>query len=97
MENLYAFVMKKLSETKRKWVDVAKLSGVPVSTVRKIAQGHTKNPGVLHTQALANFFKSCPETFFINNIEATNEQQPVQDAIEGVKTESIPHRDQPRQ
>ena len=97
MENLYDFVMKKLSETKRKWIDVSKFSGVPISTVRKIAQGHTKNPSVHHVQALANFFKSCPETFFTHNIEATNEQQPFQDVKVDERKVPIPHRDQPRQ
>ena len=36
----------RLATKKGRWPDVAKASGVPVSTVRKIAQGHTENPRI---------------------------------------------------
>jgi len=36
----------RLASRKGRWPDVAKLSGVPISTVRKIAQGHTANPRI---------------------------------------------------
>lgn len=37
---------QRLAAKKGRWPDVAKASGVPVSTVRKIAQGHTPNPRI---------------------------------------------------
>lgn len=49
-------LLKKLSASKRTWPKVAEASGVPISTLRKIAQGHTKNPGIKHVEALANYF-----------------------------------------
>lgn len=36
----------RLAAKKGRWPDVARLSGVPISTVRKIAQGHTPNPRI---------------------------------------------------
>lgn len=37
---------ERLAARKGRWPDVAHASGVPVSTVRKIAQGHTSNPRI---------------------------------------------------
>lgn len=37
---------KRLAKRKGRWPDVAEASNVPVSTVRKIAQGHTRNPRI---------------------------------------------------
>jgi hypothetical protein len=55
-EPMFSFIKRKLGETKGRWPDVAKGSGVPVSTVRKIGQGQVTDPGVNTAQALADYF-----------------------------------------
>lgn len=39
-------LVTRLAAHKGRWPRVAHASGVPISTVRKIAQGHTKNPRI---------------------------------------------------
>lgn len=56
METISSFVARKLGESRGTWPEVAAASGVPVSTIRKIAQGVTDNPGVNHIEALARHF-----------------------------------------
>ena len=46
------FVKDGLNACKGEWKSIADSSGVPYSTLCKIAQGHTENPGVLNVQAL---------------------------------------------
>ncbi len=58
MTKMLKYVLSQLAATKRTWPHVAQQSGVPLSTLRKIAQGHTKNPGVKHIEALEEFFKN---------------------------------------
>lgn len=36
----------RLAAVKGRWPDIAELAGVPVKTLRKVAQGVTKNPRV---------------------------------------------------
>lgn len=50
-------VKNKLAEIRGRWPDVAAASGVPVSTIRKIAQGVSKDPGVLTVQRLKDYFE----------------------------------------
>jgi predicted transcriptional regulator len=50
-------VKSQLSACRGRWPDVASGSGVPVSTVRKIAQGVSKDPGVRTVQRLLDYFE----------------------------------------
>ena len=54
--DLFGFVMKSLRARHAPLTDVARGSGVPYDTLKKIASGATPNPGVKHVQALAIFF-----------------------------------------
>jgi predicted transcriptional regulator len=55
-EEMFAFVKRRLDETRGRWTDAAKYSGVPYDTVKKIAQGKTKDPTVSNVQKLSNYF-----------------------------------------
>lgn len=49
-------VIQRLAESKGNWQEIAEACGVPYSTLCKIAQGHTANPGIAHVQALYDHF-----------------------------------------
>lgn len=49
-------VKSQLAANRGRWPEVASGAGVPVSTVRKIAQGVSKDPGVLTVQRLLDYF-----------------------------------------
>lgn len=51
-------VVSRLAQHDPPWTEVSRRSGVPYSTLKKIATGVTPNPGVLHVQRLADFFAS---------------------------------------
>lgn len=55
---LYEPVMIALRATRYRWPEVSEGSGVPISTLRKIAQGHIKAPSVQTVEALYNWFRS---------------------------------------
>ena len=55
-QDLLGFVLNHLRRREVPWTDVAKASGVPYDTLKKIASGATPNPGVRHVQALAGYF-----------------------------------------
>ena len=54
--DILSFVLRELEKQKGNHRQIAKASGVPYSTVTKISQGVTANPGIQSIQALANFF-----------------------------------------
>lgn len=54
-------VKKSLADSKGQWPEIATATGVPYFTISKIASGATKNPGVLHVETLANYFKAQQE------------------------------------
>lgn len=56
-EPIFDFVKRRLDETRGRWPDVAVGSGVPISTVRKIAQGQIADPAVTKVQAIADYFR----------------------------------------
>ncbi|WP_175582353.1 hypothetical protein [Cupriavidus metallidurans] len=56
VEKLSVFVKRRLNESRGRWPDVARGSGVPISTVRKIAQGQIADPAVSKVEALADYF-----------------------------------------
>jgi predicted transcriptional regulator len=53
-------IVFRLQEFKGRWPEVAEGSGVPVSTVRKVAQGRTKNPGVDTVEKLWKYLEQAP-------------------------------------
>lgn len=57
----YELVMTNLRAKRIPQKEVAEGSGVPFSTVTKIAQGRTKSPGVHTVEALANYFMRVAE------------------------------------
>lgn len=56
-ESLYDFVMTQLQSHKGHWPEVAKGSGVAISTVKKIARREVQDPGVSYIEKLANYFR----------------------------------------
>lgn len=56
-EKMSAFVKRRLNESRGRWPDVARGSGVPISTVRKIANGQIGDPAVSKVEALDDYFK----------------------------------------
>jgi len=54
--DLLTFVLSQLDLREPAWTEVAQGSGVPYSTLKKIATRVTPNPGVLHVQRLARYF-----------------------------------------
>lgn len=55
--DLYGFVMAQLRAKRVPQRKVAAESGVPFSTLTKIAQGQIKAPSVHHVQALHDYFR----------------------------------------
>lgn len=55
-ETLHERVLRKLEESKGRWAEVAKGSGVSKRTIEKIARREIHDPGVSHIEALARFF-----------------------------------------
>lgn len=55
--HLHEYVLEQLANTALTYQQVADGSGVPKRTVEKIARKETENPGVLHVEALASFFR----------------------------------------
>ncbi|WP_443115465.1 hypothetical protein [Herbaspirillum seropedicae] len=53
----FDYVSRKLQETRGRWTDAADGSGVPASTIRKIAQGRVKNPRYETVKALFAYFQ----------------------------------------
>lgn len=54
---MYGYVMQQLRARRVPQRKVAAESGVPFSTLTKIAQGQIKAPSVHHVQALHDYFK----------------------------------------
>ena len=59
--NILEFVLSNLDRRKPKWAVVARSTGVPYDTLKKIATRTTPNPGVRHIQALADYFRSMEQ------------------------------------
>ena len=55
--NLLNFVLARLDRREPRWTDVARATGVPYDTLKKIATRRTPNPGVQNVQRLADFFE----------------------------------------
>jgi len=59
--NIYDLVMEQLRTSSATRREIASGAGVPFSTVCKIAQRQTLNPGVHHVQALHDYFSGAHE------------------------------------
>lgn len=55
-DSILAFVLRKLEESRGKWVEVARASGVPYHTLTKIAQGQSPDPRIETVQRLVDYF-----------------------------------------
>lgn len=53
---LLDFVLERLDRRTPHWTEVAKATGVPYDTLKKIASRSTPNPGVRTVQAIADYF-----------------------------------------
>ena len=56
-EPILDYVLRNLDLNKGSHKEIAEASGVPYSTLAKISQRVTPNPGVQHVQALADHFR----------------------------------------
>ena len=54
--NLLDFVLTNLDQRRQKWAEIARNTGIPYDTLKKIATRTTPNPGVKHVQRLADYF-----------------------------------------
>jgi len=60
-DSLYDLVMRELEAARGSWPTVAQGSGVPFSTVVKIARREIKDPGISHIEKLARYFRGNRE------------------------------------
>lgn len=56
-ESIYEFVLGELDKAKGRWPDIAQDIGMSLSTLRKIAKREVENPGVVHIEKLASYFR----------------------------------------
>lgn len=63
MVSILEQVKRKLTASRGRWPEVSAGSGVPVSTVRKIAQGVSKDPGIQTIQRLLDYFQRGGKPF----------------------------------
>lgn len=54
--SVHQFVVKRLNDCKGEWPQVVAGSGVPLSTIARIASGETPNPRIKPIEALAKYF-----------------------------------------
>ena len=70
--NIFEFVLEGLDRRTPAWAEVARATGVPYNTLKKIASRTTPNPGVRHVQTLADYF-SGRQTKATPNLTSTKE------------------------
>lgn len=56
-DSIYEFVLHQLQASKGSWRAVADGSGVSLRTLEKIARKEIANPGVIHIEKLASYFR----------------------------------------
>lgn len=59
-ESVYEFVMDELEKTRGRWLDIARDTGISISTIKKIGYREVENPGVLTIEKLAAYFREQP-------------------------------------
>jgi predicted transcriptional regulator len=57
MQTIHDYILDQLEASKGKWLEVAKGSGVPYSTLKKIAYRTIASPRVKHLEKLASYFR----------------------------------------
>lgn len=55
-EPIFQVVKRRLEQSRGRWPDIAKSTSIPISTIRKIAQGQIADPGVSKVQTLLDHF-----------------------------------------
>lgn len=55
--SLLGFVRQSLHRTRGTWPEIAKVTGISVHKIRKIAQGQHKNPRLDKLEKLERYFK----------------------------------------
>lgn len=55
--SLLDYVIAQLDQHRGNWAAVVEGSGVPMSTLERIANRKTPNPGIRHVEALARHFR----------------------------------------
>lgn len=90
--NLHSHVLAKLAAREVPWTQVARETGIPYETLKKIASQRTPNPGVQHVQTLADYFsvlettesapqKPSPEVHAVSSGPLVKGDQPAAQAI----------------
>lgn len=57
MQPIHDYILDQLQASKGRWLEVAKDSGVPYSTIKKIAYRTIASPRVKHLEKLAAYFR----------------------------------------
>lgn len=52
--------MDELEKTRGRWLDIARDTGISISTIKKIGYREVENPGVLTIEKLAAYFREQP-------------------------------------
>lgn len=60
--SIYQYVLDELEKAKGRWPDVARDTEMSLSTLKKIARREVENPGVVHIEKLANYFRDQSAT-----------------------------------
>ncbi len=58
MESTHDFVLERLEASKGEWREIAKDSGVPFGTVKRIGYGYTSHPRIDSVEKLARYFRA---------------------------------------
>ncbi|NIF80155.1 hypothetical protein F3J20_22635 [Paraburkholderia sp. Cy-641] len=59
-EPMLAAVVRRLRESKGKWREISRESGVPYATLTHLAQGHSADPRISTLQPLHDYFEAQP-------------------------------------
>jgi len=57
MESIHQYVLEQLARIRPDWEPVSAGSGVPISTIKKIANGEIEYPRVDKVEKLASYFR----------------------------------------
>lgn len=57
IESIYQYVLDELEAHKGTWPTIAEESGVNIATLKKIVYRTVENPGILHIEKLAKYFR----------------------------------------
>ena len=57
-DSIYQYVLDELQAHKGQWPAIADESGVALTTLKKIVYKDVENPGVIHIEKLARYFRA---------------------------------------